>query len=284
MRDHSGLRVKTIRIIDFCYKGRFRWLPTNRLVGKTPIYLAFFRFLQVKRRLAILPRLTREFARFFGLGQSYGRSDYRSTGKKKKGTTVSKYEIKNVGPISARQAASLAGMLKSKLYDDETAVQSSHFGEPLALWEIVQSWNPEGLLVDGTPSKKGSYELLNILLNTEAQPLIGYLKGCPDAPKEPAAPKGLTTKVATSAPQIVEKPKVAAPQLTVAPAPQDSRVDRLEAMLLEMMDRLTAPQSVPAEPVALQPTAGHQIVITDDGPVQLVKGANGRYYVRTTIA
>ena len=193
---------------------------------------------------------------------------------------MSKYEIKVIGPITSRQAKTLANLLRSKEFNDETAVPCHNLGgELVALWEIVQSWNPNGLLVDGKPSKNGSFELLNSLLNVEAQPLIGYLVDCPTKGGSAQQPTGLTVKAAVPQPTV----QLAVPQPTVQVAvPQqtslEAKVDRLEGLVSQMLDQLTAPQS--PQVAAPQPSSGHQIVLTDDGPMELVKGRNGKYYVR----
>ncbi len=195
---------------------------------------------------------------------------------------MSKYEIKVVGPITTPQARTLANLLRSKDFNDETAVPcQARGGELVALWEIIQSWNPNGLLVDGKPSKKGSFELMNQLLNVEAQPLIGYLVGCPDAAKQ-QQPTGLATKAPEpQAPQVAAvQPtvQVAAVQPTVQPTSLEAKVDRLEHLVTQMLEQLTAPQS--PQVAAPQPTSGHKIVLTEDGPMELLKDRNGKWYVR----
>jgi hypothetical protein len=196
---------------------------------------------------------------------------------------MAKYEIKTIGPASVGQIVSihyaLQGGRTGFLDTKGVPCQASPNGL-MGIWQIQQSWNPNGSYSCGWAAKGGgAYEALNILLNTEAQPLVGYLKSCTKVEK-PKASKATSPKGMVEAP-MAGQPLVAA---TVAAPQPNSEIAELKALVMMMLEERTAPKiEVPAEPVVPQPTAGHQIVMTPKGPMQLVEGQNGRYYLRSTI-
>lgn len=192
--------------------------------------------------------------------------------------------------ITPRQAGLLATFLKTKVFDEDLGFEVEDFGEILTFGEIIESFNPEGIQVNG---KAGStYEAFSFISKEEAKLFLSYLSNAEDKPKPPTS-GGWNRRRQNAAPSAPQNKGAAPakPVLPVQPSAVDQRIDRLEALLMQVLEAQTAP-SVPAKPVVPQPSAGHEMLTVENGQtvklpdgsiVQLVLNENGSLRSRKTI-
>jgi hypothetical protein len=199
------------------------------------------------------------------------------------GTKKNNVNVFNPEGITPSQAGFLGTLLGTKVYEVDFGYIVEEFDteEVLTFGEILESYNPEGIRVNGVAGS--TYELFELMTMEEAKPFISWLCQCEDKPK-PATSGGWKGKRKNSAP-AAPQPKGSTPAKPVAPAAPAKPEASLEEIVAKAVAAALQQMMAPAEPVveAPQPTAGHEMLTVENGMavklpngtvVQLVLGEN----------
>ena len=141
----------------------------------------------------------------------------------------SNVNVFNPEGITPRQAGLFGRLLRSKDYNVDGGYEVAEWGEILTFGEILESFNPEGIRVNGEAGS--TFEAFSLITMEEAKPFISWLCQCKEAPKKASTGggwKGKRQNAAPSAPQT----KGAAPAQPVAPPVPAQPVD-LEQMVVK---------------------------------------------------
>jgi hypothetical protein len=199
------------------------------------------------------------------------------------GTKKNNVNVFNPEGITPSQAGFLGTLLGTKVYEVDFGYEVAEYGEILTYGEIVESFNPEGIRVNGVAGS--TYELFELMTMEEAKPFISWLCQCPDKPK-PATSGGWKGKRKNSAASAAPQPKGSTPAKPVASAAPAKPEASLEEIVAKAVAAALQQMMAPAEPVveAPQPTAGHEMLTVENGMavklpngevVQLVLNENG---------